>query len=441
MTSVPSDAVLARLERLHPRVIDLSLDRVLRLLHRLGDPHTALPPVIHIAGTNGKGSVAAFMRAMLEATGRRVHVFTSPHLVRFHERIVLAGREIEEPALVALLERCEHANAGEAITFFEITTAAAFLAFAETAADVTVLETGLGGRLDATNVVTRPAATVITPIALDHQAFLGDRLAAIAAEKAGILKPGVPCAVAAQPAEAAATIMDRARALAVPTRWEGRDWMVAATTDGMHWQRAGRTLALPRPSLPGRHQVSNAGVAVACLDMLPALEVSPAAIARGLSRAVWPGRLQRLDTGNLHRLLPESWELWLDGAHNPAAAAALADVLSGWRLAGPDRPVHVVAGILQSKDPGRFLGHLAGHVASVVAVPVAGSAAGLPPDAVCRAAAQAGIPAVVAPGLEDGLRHLPVTHPAPARVLVTGSLYLVGEALRRNDAATSEAAA
>ncbi|TVR99521.1 MAG: bifunctional folylpolyglutamate synthase/dihydrofolate synthase [Rhodospirillales bacterium] len=434
---MPSDDVLARLERLHPQVIDLSLGRVQRLLRRLGNPQEALPPVIHVAGTNGKGSVVAFLRAMLEASGRRVHMFTSPHLVRFHERIVIAGREIDEASLATLLERCEQVNAGEAITFFEITTAAALLAFAETAADVTLLETGLGGRLDATNVVDRPMATVLTPIALDHQAYLGDRLAQIAFEKAGILKHGVPCASAAQASEAAAVIAARARALDVPIRWGGGDWMVEAGAAGMRWQRDGRTLDLPPPALMGRHQAANAGLAVACIDMLAGrLPVPPAALAQGAAAASWPGRLQRLSTGRLAEVLPGGWELWLDGAHNPAAAAALAEVLAGWR----NRPVHLVVGMLRTKDVGGFMAALAGCTGRLIAVPVPDTAAGLPAEAVCHAANKTGIPAETAPGLEDGLRRLAAAAGESARVVVTGSLYLIGDALRRNTLSQPKAA-
>src|SRR5579884_169620 len=289
-----SDRVLARLMRLHPKRIDLSLGRIERLLAALGNPQDRLPPVVHVAGTNGKGSVVAALRACLEADGRRVHAYTSPHLVRFHERIRLAGTLIAEEALVALLEECERANGETPITFFEITTAAALLAFARTPADVVLLEVGLGGRLDATNVVRRPAATAITPISLDHQAFLGDTIAAIAGEKAGILKRGAPAIVAPQPPEAACVIAERAAAVGAPLyRWE-REWRAWPANGGMRYEGRHWRLDLPPPSLFGPHQIVNAGTAIACLEHLTALPVSAAAIANGLRHIEWPARLQRL---------------------------------------------------------------------------------------------------------------------------------------------------
>src|SRR5947208_5846265 len=314
-----SDQVLSRLMQLHPKKIDLSLGRIERLLAALGNPQEHLPPAIHVAGTNGKGSTVATMRACLEAAGYRVHVYTSPHLVRFNERIRLAGELIEDEALIALLEECEQVNAGQPITFFEVATCAAFLAFSRIPADIALLETGLGGRLDTTNVVRRPAATAITPISLDHQAFLGDTIAAIAGEKAGILKPGAPAIIGPQPDAAQAVIEARAAALDAPLfRWH-REWHCEPLSSlsriagegaraqsaragegvGMRYEGPRWQLDLPLPSLPGAHQIVNAGTAIACLEQLPQFSLPPAAIADGLRHIDWPARMQRLRHGPL----------------------------------------------------------------------------------------------------------------------------------------------
>ncbi len=351
MTAETSDRVLERLGRLHPKLIDLSLGRIERLLAALGNPQDALPPVVHVAGTNGKGSTVATLRACLEAAGYRVHAYTSPHLVRFHERIRLAGRLIDEDALLALLEECERVNGGTPITYFEITTAAALLAFARNPADIVLLETGLGGRLDATNVIQRPAATAITPISLDHQAFLGDTIAAIAGEKAGILKPGAPAVVAPQPPEAEAVIEARAAGLDAPLlRWR-REWRCEAAGDGMRYAGPRWRLDLPLPSLAGAHQIVNAGTAIACLEALAEFSLPPEAIAAGLRHIEWPARLQRLGRGPLVAMLPAGWELWLDGGHNPGAGAVLAAAVALWR----DRPLHLIVGMLNTKDAAGFL--------------------------------------------------------------------------------------
>jgi dihydrofolate synthase / folylpolyglutamate synthase len=426
-----SGAILARLSGLHPRIIDLSLGRIERLLDDLGRPQDALPPVVHVAGTNGKGSVLAFLRAMMEAAGLRPHVYTSPHLVRFTERIVVAGREIDEEALAALLEECERVNAGRPITFFEITTAAAMLAFARTPADVTLLETGLGGRLDATNVVSSPALTAITPVSLDHQSFLGDTLAAIAFEKAGILKPDVACVLAAQPPEAAAVIRARAAAVRAPLREEGTDWRVEGDALGrLAFAGDGEATMFPQPGLAGAHQVQNAGVAVACaLRLAPAMaSLDARAIARGIERAHWPARLQRLETGRLATLLPAGWELWLDGGHNPGAAAVLARHLAGWR----DRPLHLIFGMLRSKDIDAFLTPLAPYVGRLAAVAIPGEAGSADAAETAAAARRAGIAAEPFDGVASALRLLAAPSPAPARVLICGSLYLAGAVLAEN---------
>lgn len=421
-----TEDILSRLGRLHPKVIDLSLGRVQRLLDDLGHPETRLQNVIHVAGTNGKGSVVAFLKAFLEAHGLCVHVLTSPHLVRFHERIVVAGSEIEDTALAAVLEECERVNNGQAITFFEITTVAALLAFARTPADATLLETGLGGRLDATNVVERPALTVLTPIAVDHQAFLGDTLAEIAAEKAGILKPGVPCLSAAQHADAEAVIQARAQALGAPLYIEGIDWTAESHGDGLVYRDADTSLTLPKPALAGRFQIRNAGLAVAASTRIPGLRLDAKALRRGMGRVVWPGRLQRLEGGPLNALLPNGWELWVDGGHNPAAGEAIADEIGHWR----DRPLHILFGMLRQKDAVGFLTAIAPCcTGKMAAVAIPGEANSLEADEAAELARRAGLEAAPAASIRDALARLGRDGKEPARVLVCGSLYLAGAVL------------
>ncbi|OFX14298.1 MAG: bifunctional folylpolyglutamate synthase/dihydrofolate synthase, partial [Alphaproteobacteria bacterium RIFOXYD12_FULL_60_8] len=339
-------AALSRLERLHPQVIDLSLTRISRLLGDLGNPQDSLPPTIHVAGTNGKGSTIAFLRAMLEAAGLRVHVYTSPHLVRFNERIRLAGQDISDLALAEVLEEVEVRNARQPITFFEATSAAAFLAMSRTPADVTLLETGLGGRLDATNVIKRPALTILTPIALDHQEYLGERLEAIAAEKSHILKPGVGCVMAKQERKADRVIELRSLEMGAPTWKEGRDWFARTTPRGMVFEGATGSLELPLPALIGAHQVRNAALALAAAERLSGFSLPPEALALGLTTARWPARLHRLTQGPLVDLLPPEWELWLDGGHNPAAGKVLAQACRAWK----DRPLSMVLGMMRDKD-------------------------------------------------------------------------------------------
>jgi dihydrofolate synthase/folylpolyglutamate synthase len=429
-----SGPVLDRLRGLHPSVIDLSLGRMRRLMARLGDPQAALPPVIHVAGTNGKGSTVAFLRAMLEAAGRRVHAYTSPHLVRFHERIRLGGRPIADDALAAVLEEVERANAGDPITFFEATTAAAFLAFARDPADAVLLEVGLGGRLDATNLVDRPAATAITPVSMDHMDYLGDTLAAIAGEKAGILKPGVPCVVAPQAPEAEAVILARAAEVGAPLLLHGRDWTLAPGEGGGFLIRdASGERRWPAPALPGPHQAANAAVAIECLRAAaaaaPAFALPEAAVLAGLAAARWPGRLQRVEAGRLAEAAGPH-ELWLDAAHNPGGAVALAEAIRGWR----DRPLRLGFGMLSDRDPAQFLRALSFPFADAVALPVPGEPRALPPEAVAEAARAAGVPMRPAAGIEAGVAALAAAPGAPGRILVTGSLALVAEALRLNGA-------
>ena len=308
-TKPPSDAILERMNRLHPKIIDLSLGRIERLLARLGDPEKALPPVVHVAGTNGKGSVIAYLAAMLQAAERTVHTYTSPHLVRFHERIVLNGQAVAEERLSALLRECEDANDGAPITFFEITTAAAMLAFSRTPADVLLLETGLGGRLDATNVIDAPRLSVITPVSIDHVHYLGDDLAGIAAEKAGILKPGVPVVVGPQPPIALEVIRNRAKSVGAPIYVFGDGWWFEERDEGLQYRDNGGALTLPRPRLLGGHQLENAAIAVAAARRLGALGPDEAAIRRGLLEARWPGRLQWIESDGMPAML-------LDAAHS-----------------------------------------------------------------------------------------------------------------------------
>lgn len=424
-----SEPILARLTALHPKLIDLSLERIERLLTRLGRPERQLAPVVHVAGTNGKGSVVAFLDAMLEAAGYRVQAYTSPHLVRFNERIRLADGLIAEPALAALLEECEDANGGQPITFFEITTAAAFLAFSRQPADVLLLEVGLGGRLDATNVIERPLCTALTQIAIDHQHFLGPTLELIAGEKAAIMKSGVPAVVAPQEKAAAAVIERQAARVGAPLYRAGREWSLSPVPDGFRYRGAAPTMDLPAPALLGPHQLVNAATAIACLERMPAIRVGAPAIRLGLATARCPARLQRLTRGPLPALLPEGWELWLDGGHNTAAGAALAAATEPWS----ERPLHLIFGMLNTKDPRGFLRPFAGRAASVHAVAIPGEKNALDADS-CRDAARAvGIWAASADGVAAAVGDVIAGAAAqPARILICGSLYLAGRVLAEN---------
>ncbi|MGX9853985.1 bifunctional folylpolyglutamate synthase/dihydrofolate synthase [Limimaricola variabilis] len=419
-----SDAILARMMTLHPKVIDLTLDRVWRLLAALDHPERRLPPVIHLAGTNGKGSTQAMIRAGLEASGDRVHAYTSPHLARFHERIRLAGTLISEEALTALLDRTHAANGPDPITYFEITTAAALLAFAETPAEWTLLETGLGGRLDATNVVERPALTVITPIDLDHQQYLGETLPEIAGEKAGILKRGVPCVVAPQHEAALEVIEARAARLGAPLMAHGQHWHVTTEAGRLIYQDERALLDLPLPRLMGPHQIVNAGTAIAALRALGRDEAEAEA---ALTRVEWPARMQRLRHGPLVDLAGEA-ELWLDGGHNPAAGEALARTLA----AMPDRPVHLICGMLNTKDIAGYLRPLAGVAQSLSAVSIPGEANTIPAAETAQAARSAGFAAVEeASGVAAAVEAITRDGTRP-RILICGSLYLAGHVLREN---------
>jgi dihydrofolate synthase / folylpolyglutamate synthase len=427
MTTKTSDRVLERLSRLHPKLIDLSLGRVERLLAALDNPEEKLPPVIHVAGTNGKGSTVATLRSCLEAGGYRVHAFTKPHLVRFHERIRLDGQLIEEDALIALLEECERANGGEPITYFEITTVAAFLAFARTPADIVLLETGLGGRLDATNVIRHPAVTAITPISLDHQAFLGDTIAAIAGEKAGILKPGAPAVIGPQPEEAEAVFEARTNELGAPLlRWN-REWRCAMAGHGMRFSGQHWRFDLPLPSLLGAHQIVNAGTAIACLEQLRDFQLSPELIAKGLRQIEWPARLQRLTRGPLVQMMPPGWELWLDGGHNPGAGVILGEAVAGWR----DRPLYLVVGMMNTKDVAGFLAPLAPYTKALAGVTIPGEENPLPAETIAATARSVGMNAATAVSVGDALADI-MADPTTGRVLICGSLHFAGTVLKEN---------
>lgn len=418
-----SDAILARMMEFHPKIIDLTLDRVHRLLAALGHPERALPPVIHLAGTNGKGSTQAMIRAGLEADGKLVHAYTSPHLAWFHERIRLAGELISEEALATLLDECVAANGGEEITFFEITTCAALLAFSRTPADYTLLEVGLGGRLDATNVVDRPALTVLTPISIDHQQYLGETLPEIAGEKAGILKRGVPCVVGPQEDAALDVIETRAARLGAPLLVHGQHWHVTTERGRLVFQDETGLLDLPLPNLPGPHQIQNAGAALAALRHLGASET---ACEAAVTRAFWPARMQRLRQGPLVDLAP-GVELWLDGGHNPAGGEAIAATLAAMSA----RPTFAICGMLNTKDIGGYLRPLAPHLAELHAVSIPGEKNTLPAEVTAEAARKAGIVAAEAESVGAALAGIADRNPQ-ARVLICGSLYLAGTVLKDN---------
>jgi dihydrofolate synthase / folylpolyglutamate synthase len=434
-----SDLLLERLLALHPRLIDLSLDRMWRLLAALDHPQDKCPPIIHIAGTNGKGSTAAMLRAILEAEGHCVHAYHSPHLTRFHERIILRGEPIAEPLLEEILARVEEANQGRPITFFEVTTAAAFLAFAEHQADYLVLEVGLGGRLDATNVVT-PKCTAITPISFDHQEFLGDTLLSIAEEKAGILKAGVPLFLAPQKKEVEEFILASAARTGVETKTLGRDYGAHAEGDEMRFTLEDNALALPLPALRGAHQIENAATALACARYLG---VSDTAMATGLQTVRWPARLQKLSRGPmvtaLAARLPAA-HLYLDGGHNEAAAHILAD----WVRQQPTQNVHFVLGMLASKAHEKYLAALAsladgvgdksqngsnGQHIHIHAVPIDGNENALPPETLAAAARDMGLAALAHATPAAALSA--IEH-EDALVLIAGSLYLAGAVLQNH---------
>ncbi|MFY0679196.1 MAG: bifunctional folylpolyglutamate synthase/dihydrofolate synthase [Thalassovita sp.] len=418
-----SDKILERMMALHPKIIDLTLDRMLRLLENLDRPQDRLPDVIHIAGTNGKGSTQAMIRAGLESAGHLVHAYTSPHLARFHERIRLAGHLIDEELLSATLDECYRANNGETITYFEITTCAALLAFARVKADYTLLEVGLGGRLDATNVIDTPALTVITPVSIDHTQFLGETIEEIAGEKAGILKRGVPCIVGPQ-SEAALDVIEREAAkVGAPLSVYGQHWHMFEERGRLVFQDETGLVDVPLPALPGAHQYQNAGTAVAALRQL---SLGTEAAEAAMTNVTWPARMQRLRAGPLSDAAPQV-ELWLDGGHNAAAGQAL-----GAHLASlPARPTHLICGMLNTKDVTGYLAQLAAQAQSLTAVSIPGEPNSLTAEQTAAAAQTVGLEAQIAADVDHALARITQSDPN-ARVLICGSLYLAGRILQKN---------
>lgn len=431
MDTFASDTILARLSALHPKKIDLSLGRMHMILKRLGNPEQKLPPVIHIAGTNGKGSTVAILRAIAEAAGHRVHVYTSPHLVRFAERIRVAGKLIDEAALAELLARVEKAADGDPITFFEATTAAALLAFAEIPADLCILEVGLGGRLDATNVVDKPAAVGITPVSLDHQHFLGETLQEIAGEKAGIIKPGAPLVVGPQKKVGLEIIKAVADNHGVRPYLYDVAWHVEAKADGgILYEDWKSVLDLPAPPLVGAHQVKNAAMAIALAHAQKAVSIPDAAVKAGLGWARWPARLQQIKNTAYNALLPDGAALWLDGGHNPAAAEVIRTFLQG--VDPVNRSVTLVFAMMGTKDAPGYLRPLSGLIDKVVAVPIPGEDGAAEPATLAAAATDIGISGIVAKDVPSALKMVSETAQAerPPFVLIAGSLYLAGSVLK-----------
>jgi dihydrofolate synthase/folylpolyglutamate synthase len=428
-----SDAILQRLMSHHPRVITLGLERIERLLKRLGSPEKKLPPLVHVAGTNGKGSLVAYLRAMAEAAGYRAHVYTSPHLVRFNERIRIAGRLIEDGELDELLTECEEANGDTPISFFDITTALAYLAFSRVPADIGIIEVGMGGRFDSTNVVD-PAISAITPIGYDHTGFLGDKLEGIAWEKAGIIKRATPVVVGRQREVSARVIEDEAAKLAAPLFRMGREWQVAATAGGFRYESDLSTLDLPAPALAGAHQIDNAATAVACIERLRAarFEIDDKAIVKGLASVEWPARLQQLTRGPLVEALPPGCELWLDGGHNEDCGIVLGRMAADWAKEPAPLPLYLVFAMQTTKDASGFLRPLARHAKAARAVPFPEGHAAYTPQEACAKAADVGLDCVPTNDIGAALEDLLATQPAPMRILICGSLYLAGAVLARN---------
>ncbi len=418
-----TDFILQRLTSLHPKLIDLGLGRTERLLSALGHPQRFLPPVIHVAGTNGKGSTIAFMHAIARAAGLTAHVYTSPHLVRFNERILLNGIPIDDATLLSILEECEIVNDGAPITFFEITTAAAFLAFSRRPADLLLLETGLGGRFDSTNVLQAPAATVITPVSLDHMDFLGDTIAKIAFQKSGILKPGVPCIVAPQEPEALEVIEARAREINAPLSIFGKNWTSGPVAKGMFYHDGDSEFHLPNIGLVGAHQSHNAGAAIATMQCWRPGAFGFAEISEGVSSSSWPGRLQRLSSGKFVEALPGGWELWLDGGHNPAAGAVLAEAVGSWSRV----PLVLICAMQVNKDLEGFLRPLLKHADRLIAIDLPNTIEAYKPTEITAVAETAGLESRTARSAADAV--LTAVKGPRGRILVCGSLYLAGQFL------------
>jgi len=433
-----ADREIERLLTLHPKGYDLSLDRVTRLLDRLGNPQDHLPPVIHIAGTNGKGSAAAFSRALLEASGRLVHVHTSPHLVNWHERYRLAhaggGRLVEDAVLAEALMRVAEANQDQPITVFEILTAVTFVLFSEHPADAAIIEVGLGGRFDATNVIKRPAVSVIMPVSMDHEAYLGDRVELIAAEKAGIIKRGVPVIIGAQETEAAQMVLiDTADRLDAPSLIYGQDFLAFEENGRMVYQDDDGLMDLTPPRLPGRHQYANAAAAIAAVKAA-GFELSHRAADRAMTSVEWPGRMQRLQNGALSALAPQGAEIWVDGGHNPGAGIVVAEAIAEQeeRVA---RPLFLVCGMISTKDQTGFFRAFHGMARHVYTVPVSFSDASVPPAELAVRASEAGLSAEPVASVANALQLLRDTWidgETPPRILICGSLYLAGAVLAEN---------
>ena len=442
MTGVVASEAAAEIEKLlglHPKGFDLSLDRITRLLAALGDPHLKLPPVIHVAGTNGKGSVTAFCRSILEAAGLSVHVHTSPHLVNWHERYRLGvaggrGRFVEDAVLADAVRRVAEANGGEKITVFEILTAVTFLLFSEHPADVAIIEVGLGGRFDATNVISRPAVSIVMPISLDHQAYLGDRVELIAAEKAGIMKRGAPVIIGFQSEEAARDVLiATAERLGCPYAVYGQDFLAHEEFGRLVYQDEFGLADLPLPRLPGRHQYANAAAAIRAVKAA-GFTVSEHAMETGLSRVEWPGRLQRLTDGALAQLAPRGSEIWVDGGHNPGAGQVISETMANFEERDP-RPLFLVTGMINTKDPVGYFEPFGGLAERVFTVPIRGSDAGLDPVALAGDAARAGLEAEPLSTVDEALAEISritAEDSVPPRILIGGSLYLVGDVLADN---------
>lgn len=442
MTQLPiseAELVIEKLMQLHPKGFDLSLDRITVLLEKLGNPHRRLPPVIHVAGTNGKGSVTAFSRALLEAAGLSVHVHTSPHLVRWHERYRIGvpggrGQFVEDAVFADALRRVDEANGGQKITVFEILTAVTFLLFSEHPADVAIIEVGLGGRFDATNVITSPAVSVIMPISLDHQPYLGDRVELIAAEKAGIMKKGFPVVIGHQQFDAALEVLvGTAERLSCPTTVFGQDYGAHEEFGRMIYQDEFGLSDLPLPRLPGRHQLANAAAAIRAVKAA-GFEVSERMMEKAMQSVEWPGRLQRLVNGNLFQLAPKGAELWVDGGHNPGAGEVIAEAMAGFEEKQP-RPLFIIAGMINTKDPVGYFKAFADIAEYVFTVPISGTDAAIDPVVLAHAAFDAGLTAEpslsIAEALQEIHGRLMLDAPAP-RILIGGSLYLAGNALAAN---------
>jgi len=420
---------------LHPKSIDLSLNRIASLLSRLGNPERKIPPVIHIAGTNGKGSTVAFLRAFLEASGYTCHVYTSPHLIRFNERIRIKGKLISDEYLIDLLEECERANKNNAITFFEITTAAAFLAFSRSRSDVTLLETGLGGRLDATNLIKKPLLTAITPISIDHVKFLGNSLKPITKEKAGILKRNVMGIISRQTNDVQKILEHEAKRKNIRLYREGKEWNInpidyPVATGAMIFRGKKFFFDLPSPNLPGIHQHVNAGTALACIENLKDFNINESAVRRGLTTVSWPGRLQKISHGPLKNILPNKFELWMDGGHNEAAAQALGQVTKTWS----DKPLYLIFGMINSKDIYKFLKPLQFYTKELKTIAIPNEKSSFSAKEIEEKAQSMGMKSESCNNVKDALGRITKKYQDKngGRVLICGSLYLVGHALELN---------